>query len=252
MTPLALVTGGQQGIGLGIATALAEAGFRIAIASLPAADDPSVTGALARLGPSARYFQHDLSQVEVVPDLIDRVEGEMGPISTLVQNAGVAAKVRGDMLTITPEDFDFVTGINLRGAFFLAQEVARRMLGRGNGPYRSIIFVTSASARMASVERADYCISKAGAAMAAQALALRLAPDGIGVFEMRPGIIETGMTAGVKDAYTARIEGGLVPAARWGQPGDIGAAVVPLATGQMAFSTGAVIPVDGGLSIERL
>jgi NAD(P)-dependent dehydrogenase (short-subunit alcohol dehydrogenase family) len=204
------------------------------------------------LGPDARYYRHDLAEVTAIPALLDRIEAEQGPVDALVQNAGVASKLRGDMLEITPENFDWILGINLRGAFFLAQAVARRMLVRQSPHYRSITFVTSVSARMASIERADYCISKAGAAMAAQALALRLAPLGIGVFELRPGIIETGMTAGVKDKYTARIEGGLVPAARWGQPEDIGAAVVPLVTGQLAFATGAVIPVDGGLSIERL
>ncbi|NUB44215.1 3-ketoacyl-ACP reductase [Fertoebacter nigrum] len=252
MTPLALVTGGQQGIGLGIATALAGAGFRIAIASLPAPDHPQVQAALTQLGPQTGYFQHDLALAEAVPALIDRIEAAMGPVSALVQNAGVAAPVRGDMLDITPANFDIVTGINLRGAFFVAQAMARRMITREAGPYRSITFITSVSARMASVERADYCISKAGAAMAAQALALRLAPLGIGVFELRPGIIATGMTEGVKDTYTARIAGGLVPAARWGQPADIGSVVVPIATGQMAFATGAVIPVDGGLSVQRL
>lgn len=252
MTPLALITGGQQGIGLGIAEALARAGFRIALASEVAADNAAVVAALDRLGPGARYFRHDLAQVAAVPDLIAAVEAAMGPIATLVQNAGVAARVRGDMLDITPENFDAAMGINLRGAFFLAQGVAKRMLAQQGGPYRSITFVTSVSARMASVERADYCISKAGASMAAQALALRLAPHGIGVFELRPGIVETGMTAAVKDTYTARIEAGLVPAARWGQPADIGAVVVPIATGQMAFATGATIPVDGGLSIQRL
>ncbi len=252
MSPLALVTGGQQGIGLGIARALAAQGFALALASRSVPTDPAVAAALAELGPQARYFRHDLADVAGVPALLDRIEGEMGPLAALVQNAGVAARVRGDMLEITPENFDWVTGINLRGAFFLAQGVARRMLAAESPHYRSITFVTSVSAQMASVERADYCISKAGAAMAVQALALRLAPHGIGVFELRPGIIETGMTAGVKDRYTARIEGGLVPAARWGQPADIGKAVVPLVTGQMAFATGAVIPVDGGLSIERL
>jgi len=252
MTPLALVTGGQQGIGLGIARALADAGFRLALAARSAPDHPQVLAALAQLGPTARYFPHDLADVQAVPGLIDRIEAAMGPASTLVQNAGVAARVRGDMLDITPANFDYVTGINLRGAFFLAQAVARRMIAREDGPYRSITFITSVSAGMASVERADYCISKAGAAMAAQALALRLAPHNIGVFELRPGIIETEMTAGVKDSYTARIEGGLVPAARWGQPSDIGAVMVPIATGQMAFATGAVIPVDGGLSVQRL
>jgi NAD(P)-dependent dehydrogenase (short-subunit alcohol dehydrogenase family) len=250
--PLALITGGQQGIGLGIARALAARGFRLAIASLPQPGDAAVRAALAELGPTARYFRHDLSDLAAIPGLLDAIEADLGPVDALIQNAGVASMVRGDLLEVTPENFDWIMGINLRGAFFLAQAVARRMLAAPSPHYRSITFVTSVSARMASVERADYCISKAGAAMAAQALALRLAPHGIGVFEVRPGIIETGMTAGVKDKYTARIEGGLVPASRWGQPDDIGAAVVPLVTGQMAFATGAVIPVDGGLSIERL
>jgi NAD(P)-dependent dehydrogenase (short-subunit alcohol dehydrogenase family) len=252
MTALALVTGGQQGIGLGIACALAEAGFRIALASLPDVDDPQVLAALGQLGPTARYFRHDLADAEAAPDLIDRIEAAMGPISTLVQNAGVAARVRGDMLELTPQNFDHATGINLRGAFFMAQAVARRMIARQDGPYRSITFITSVSAQMASVERADYCISKAGAAMVAQTFALRLAAHDIGVFEVRPGIIDTAMTASVKETYTARIEAGLVPAARWGQSADIGSVVVPIATGQMAFATGAVIPVDGGLSVQRL
>jgi NAD(P)-dependent dehydrogenase (short-subunit alcohol dehydrogenase family) len=126
------------------------------------------------------------------------------------------------------------------------------MLAQPSEAYRSITFVTSVSATLVSIERAEYCISKAGAAMMAELFTVRLAPYGIGVFELRPGIIETGMTAGVKDKYTARIEGGLVPAGRWGQPSDIGDVIVPLATGRMAFATGAAIPVDGGLSIPRL
>jgi NAD(P)-dependent dehydrogenase (short-subunit alcohol dehydrogenase family) len=252
MKPLALVTGGQQGIGLGIAEALAAQGFRLAIASRSAPEDASVQAALKTLGPDARYYRHDLSDIAALPALLDTIEAQQGPLDALIQNAGVAAKVRGDMLDITPENFDWILGINLIGAFFLAQQVAKRMLATTSPHYRSITFVTSVSAQMASPERADYCISKAAAGMAAQTLALRLAPHGIGVFELRPGIIETGMTAGVKDKYTARIEGGLVPAGRWGQPSDIGQAVLPLVTGQFAFATGAVIPVDGGLSIERL
>jgi NAD(P)-dependent dehydrogenase (short-subunit alcohol dehydrogenase family) len=252
MKPLALVTGGQQGIGLGIAEALVKQGFRLAIASRSAPEDASVQDALKTLGPDARYYQHDLANLAAISALLGAIEAQQGPLDALIQNAGVAAKVRGDMLDITPENFDWIMGINLRGAFFLAQHVARRMLETTSPHYRSITFVTSVSAQMASPERADYCISKAAAGMAAQTLALRLAPHGIGVFELRPGIIETGMTAGVKDKYTARIEGGLVPAGRWGQPSDIGQAVIPLVTGQMAFATGAVIPVDGGLSIERL
>ncbi len=156
------------------------------------------------------------------------------------------------MLDLTPENLDWIMGINLRGAFFLAQQVAKRMLAAQSPHYRSITFITSVSARMASPERADYCISKAAASMVAQTLALRLAPHDIGVFELRPGIIATVMTEAVKDKYDARIAQGLVPAGRWGQPADIGQTVIPLVTGQMAFATGAVIPVDGGLSIERL
>lgn len=252
MNKVALITGGQQGIGLGIAEALAGAGFHIALASLPPPDAPEVTDALEKLGPVARYFQHDLRDIEGVGGLLDAVEESMGEITTLVSNAGVPAKLRGDMLELAPDSFDFVLDVNLRGAFFLAQQVARRLVLRASSQYQSMIFITSVSAAMASIERAEYCMSKAGAAMMAELFALRLAPHGIGVFEIRPGIIETGMTAGVKDKYSRRIAEGLVPARRWGYPDDIGRLAVPLATGQMAFANGAVIPADGGLSIPRL
>jgi NAD(P)-dependent dehydrogenase (short-subunit alcohol dehydrogenase family) len=252
MTGLALVTGGQQGIGLGIATALVNAGFRVALAAELPPHAPSVQNALADLGDAARYFQHDLREIAGCPALLDAIETDMGPITTLVSNAGVPARVRGDLLDLAPDSFDAVMAVNLRGAFFIAQTVARRMVARPSAAYRSISFITSVSAAMVSVERGEYCISKAGASMMAQLFAARLAPDGIGVFELRPGIIATDMTAGVRDRYTARIEGGLVPAARWGEPRDIGQIIVPIATGQMAFATGAVIPVDGGLSIPRL
>lgn len=252
MTKIALVTGGQQGIGFGIATALVAAGYRIAIASRSDARSPAVQNALRQLGSGTAYFQHDLQEIANVGRLVDAVEAKFGPITTLVSNAGVPAKLRGDMLDITPENYDFVMDINLRGAFFLAQKVAKRMLVLPTKDYRSITFVTSVSATMVSVERAEYCISKAAAAMMAQLFAVRMAAHGIGVFEIRPGIVATAMTAGVADKYTVRIEAGLVPAARWGQPADIGAVIVPLAEGALAFANGAVIPVDGGLSIARL
>ncbi len=252
MTKIALITGGQQGIGLGIAAALVNAGYRVALASRSAAKSSAVLRALQGLGEAARYFQHDLQDIAHIPALLDAVTAEMGPITTLVSNAGVPAKLRGDMLDILPANYDFVMDVNLRGAFFLAQDVARRMLAEPCKHYRSFTFVTSVSAKMVSIERAEYCVSKAGAAMMAELFAVRLAPHGIGCFELRPGIVETEMTAGVKDKYTARIEGGLVPAARWGQPSDIGQVIVPIAEGNMAFANGAVIPVDGGLSIHRL
>ena len=240
----ALITGGQQGIGFGIAVALHRAGFQITLA----AEQPEefAAQALAAL-PGSRYFRHDLRDTDAAA-LLDRV----GPITTLVSNAGVPARIRGDMLDLTPQNFDHTMAINLRGTFFLAQAVARRMLASPSDDYRSLIFITSVSAQMVSVERAEYCLSKSAAAMMVQLFAARLAPQGIGVYDIRPGIIATPMTAAVTDTYTARIAGGLVPAARWGQPADVGRAVVPLALGQMAFATGAVIPVDGGLSISRL
>ena len=243
----ALITGGQQGIGLGIAKALHGAGFEIALVAEVPGDAGPVQAALGVL-PGARYFQHDLARIDGVAGLLDAV----GPVECLVSNAGVPAKVRGDMLEMTPDSLDFVMGINLRGAFFLAQGVARRMLAVESAAYRSMLFVTSLSATMVSVERAEYCLSKSAAAMMAQLFAVRLAARGIGVFDLRPGIIETGMTAGVRDKYDGLIAGGLVPAARWGVPADVGAVAVPLALGQMAFATGAVIPVDGGLSMHRL
>lgn len=252
MNRVALITGGQRGIGLGIARALKDEGFALAIASLAAPQDDEVRSAIAALGPDARYYRHDLRDVADVSGLLDRVEADLGPVTSLVSNAGVPARVRGDLLDLSPENFDHVLDINLRGTFFLAQETARRMLAGPADAYRSMVFITSVSARLVSPERAEYCISKAAAAMMAQLFAARLAEAGIGVFELRPGIIATDMTAGVRDAYTARIEAGLVPAGRWGDPADIGEVVAPLVTGRMAFATGAVIPVDGGLSIHQL
>ena len=249
---VALITGGQQGIGLGIALALRDAGFRLAIAAEQPEDAPAVQGGMATLGPQARYYLHNLSRTQDVPALLDAVERDLGPVTALISNAGVPARIRGDMLDMLPENFDWTMGINLRGAFFLAQQVARRMLAQPSDLYRSITFVTSVSAEMVSIERAEYCLSKAAASMMVMLFAARLAPANIGVFEIRPGIIQTPMTAGVSGKYDALIDGGLVPANRWGNPGDIGRAVLPLVRGDMAFSTGSVIPVDGGLSIPRL
>lgn len=243
----ALITGGQQGIGLGIARALHGAGWQVALAAEQQPEAPAVQAALADL-PGASYRQHDLSDVSGLPALLDGV----GPVTTLISNAGVPAMVRGDLLDMAPESFDRCMSINLRGAFFLAQEVAKRMLALPPDLYRSICFITSVSATMVSPDRAEYCISKAGAAMMAQAFAARLAPEGIGVYDIRPGIIETPMTAAVRDRYDGRIAEGLVPARRWGTPADIAQTILPLARGDFAFATGAVIPVDGGLSIHRL
>lgn len=251
MSGVALITGGQQGIGLGIAAALHGAGWQLALAAELAPDAQAVTEALAVL-PGALYLRHDVAQIDAVPALLDSVERQLGPVTTLVSNAGVPAMQRGDLLDMTAESFDRCMAVNLRGAFFLAQAVARRMVALPDTPYRSIHVVTSVSAAMVSTDRAEYCISKAGASMMTAALAARLAADGIGVFELRPGIVATPMTAPVAGRYDARIRDGLVPARRWGTPADVGRAVVPLAQGAFGFATGSVIALDGGLSIQRL
>lgn len=252
MGPVALITGGQKGIGLAIARVLVDAGWSVALAAEQAGDAPDVRQALEVLGPAAQYHVHDLRQVQGCAALLDRVEDAQGPLACFISNAGVPAPRRGDLLEMTPEAFDLTHQVNLRGAFFLAQEAACRLLRAPADPFRSMIFVTSVSAAMASTERGEYCMSKAGAGMMAQLFALRLAADGIGVYDLRPGIVATDMTAGVRERYDTLIGDGLVPARRWGRPADVGQVVLPLATGQAAFSTGAVIPVDGGLSIPRL
>ncbi|MCT4685686.1 MAG: 3-ketoacyl-ACP reductase, partial [Roseicyclus sp.] len=232
----ALITGGQQGIGLGIAQALHGAGWEEALAAEQPPEAPAVQAALAAM-PGATYHRHDLSDLSGIPALLDAT----GPVTTLISNAGVPAMQRGDLLEMSAGSFDRCIDVNLRGAFFLAQEVARRMLQLPPDPYRSISFITSVSATMVSPARAEYCISKAGAAMMAQAFAARLAPEGIGVYDIRPGIIETPMTAPVADRYDAAIAEGLVPARRWGTPADIAQTILPLARGEFAFATGAVI-----------
>lgn len=232
----ALVTGGQQGIGLGIATALHAAGWEIAVAS---------EAETAELPFEASYHHHDIRDIEAIPALLDAV----GPVTTLISNAGVGAMTRGDLLEMTPESYDRCLSVNTRGTVFLAQAVARRMLDLPADPYRSITFITSVSASIINPNRAEYCISKAAAAMAAQAFALRLAPENIGVFDIRPGIVQSPMTAPVAGQYDSTIPD-LVPAGRWGTPRDIADVVVPLARGDFAFATGAQIPVDGGLSIH--
>ena len=252
MKPLALITGGHTGIGFGIAQELVKANFAIALISETPAKDQSVQFALNKIGSFARYYQYDLRDISNIPNLLDQIEANQGSIHSLISNAGVSALVRGDMLQMNEASYDFVMDINLKGTFFLAQETARRIISQKVKYYRSMIFITSVSATMVSKERAEYCISKAGASMMVKLFCARLSHEGIGVFELRPGIIETPMTSGVKDQYNKKINEGLVPVGRWGQPSDIGSVVLPLVQGKMAYATGAVIPIDGGLSLNRL
>lgn len=258
MTPrgTALVTGGTRGIGLGIATALAADGWDLALCGRRSAEDvAAVVDVLRGQGGEVHYFVADLSGDADRARLVEDVRARCGVVGALVNNAGRAPRVRADLLDASAESFDEVLRTNLRGPYFLTQAIARDQVARKREApaFRaSIVFVTSVSARMVSVARGEYCVSKAGLSMAAALYAARLAADGIPVYEIRPGIIATDMTAGVREVYDRRIAGGLVPEGRWGQPADVGRVVAALTRGDLAYATGSVIHVDGGLSIPIL
>lgn len=251
---VALVTGGRRGIGLAIADALAADGFDVAITGTSPEDEVS-HAALEQIARHETRVTYIAGRVDDIADhhrVLNDVEAALDPVDVLVSNAGIAPPERLDLLETTPENYDAVMGVNLRGAFFLAQQVANRMIAAGPKPGRALIFVTSCSAEMVSLNRVEYSVSKAGLAMAVQGFAARLAPEGIPVFEVRPGIIRTDMTARVSTKYDALIADGLVPARRWGEGADVAAAVSSLARPDMGFSTGSVINADGGLTLARL
>jgi len=250
--PLAVVTGGRRGIGAGIAVELAARGFDLALTDIDCQGAEATVAETAALGARTTLYQSDLGNVGEHAALVERIVAAGGPIACLVNNAGVPAPQRGDLLEMGVESYDRVLDINLRGTFFFTQAVARHMAAVTSELPRSIVTVSSVSAEMASIDRAEYCLSKAGLGMLTKLFALRLAPLGIGVFEVRPGVIRTPMTEGVAAKYEARIADGLVPMGRWGYPQDVARAVAALASGQLAFSTGSVIKVDGALSIPRL
>lgn len=251
--PVALITGARRGIGRAIGLALAEAGHDIAFTDL-VEDEAAAEAQAAFAGAGARalFIRHDVTAIETHADLVAAVLREFGRLDLFVSNAGIGAPVRGDMLEITPDSYDLVMGVNLRGAAFLSQEVAKAMLARRGAGNPAIVFITSASTELVSIDRAQYCVSKIGLSMWAKALAVRLAPEGIPVFEVRPGVIRTDMTAKVAAKYDARIADGLIPAGRWGEGGDVARCVVGLASGDFAYATGTVINADGGLMIPRL
>ncbi|TGT91102.1 MULTISPECIES: 3-ketoacyl-ACP reductase [unclassified Mesorhizobium] len=250
--PAAIVTGGARGIGLACAEALADAGFDILVADLADQAPANLAANITAKAAKFAYIRCDIANLESHADLVDTAMRAFGRIDCLVNNAGIGAVVRGDLLDLKPDNFDRALGINLRGTVFLSQAVAKAMLRQPGDHAKSIITITSVSAEMASPERSEYCMSKAGLSMWVKNLALRLASENIGVFELRPGIIRTDMTAGVTAKYDALIEGGLVPAKRWGEASDIGAMVAALAAGRLGFSTGSIINVDGALSVPRL
>jgi 3-oxoacyl-[acyl-carrier protein] reductase len=250
---VALVTGGTRGIGLGVARALARDGWSLALCGLRSRNHVvDVIDELAAAGGDVQYWPADIGSASDRTQLVASVVAHFGTLHALVNNAGRAPRVRADLLAATEESFEEVVRTNLQGPYFLTQAVARLLVQQQDDAPRTIVFVTSVSAEMATPHRGEYCVSKAGLSMAAKLFALRLAPDRIPVYEVRPGVIATDMTAGVKEMYDKRIGEGLIPEARWGQPEDVGRTVAALLRGDIAYATGTVFNVDGGLSIPRL
>ena len=252
----ALVTGGTRGIGLGVARALARDGWKLALGGVRSESEvAAVLDELSALGPAVHYVRGDLASPADRFRLVDEVGARLGVVNALVNNAGRAPRVRADLLEASEDSFELLLRTNLQGPYFLTQAIARDQVARRHADpsfSASIVFITSVSAEMASPNRGEYCVSKAGLSMAARLFATRLAGDGIPVYEVRPGIIATDMTAGVHDTYDRRIADGLVPDARWGQPDDVGRAVAALVRGDLPYATGTVVHIDGGLSVPRL
>lgn len=253
---VALVTGGSRGIGRGIAEALADSGFDLAINGIRNAEEVAdVISTLRSGGADVSYIRGDVGIAEHRQTIVDDVRSRFGRLDVLVNNAGVAPNIRADILEASEESFDRVIGINLKGTYFLTQLAARWMIEqrRADLSFTGVIVnISSVSATEASINRGDYCISKAGVAMATQLWAHRLAEFGIAVYEIRPGIIHTDMSAAVGEKYDRLIAHGLTVENRWGEPDDVGRAVAMLARGDLSYATGNVLNIDGGLTLRRL
>ncbi len=254
--PVAFITGGSRGIGFGCASRLAELGFDVAINGMR--DESAVSDAISQLkasGADVLYCQGDIGSTEARAAMLSQIKKHYGRLNVLVNNAGVAPKERKDILEASEESFDYVVGTNVKGPYFLTQAAANWMIEQkaaDTDGFYAIINVGSISATVISVNRGEYCVSKAGIAMMSQLFATRLGEYGIPVYEVRPGVIKTDMTSGVTGKYDALIEDGLCVTKRWGFPEDIGKAVGALAQGDFPYSTGQVIMVDGGLTLPRL
>ena len=252
---VAAITGGGRGIGLGISQALAREKFSLAICGQKEEKDVESLPALRALGTEVLYVRANVADSADRASFLDAIRHRFGRLDVLVNNAGIAPKVRADILEAGEESFDELIRVNLRGPYFLTQKAAQWMIAqRKDDPARvqSIINITSISATVASTNRGDYCLAKAALGMSNQLWSVRLAEFGIPVYEVRPGVIKTDMTAGVTGKYDALIANGLVPQNRWGFPDDVGKAVAMLARGDLPYSTGQVIMVDGGLTLARL
>lgn len=254
--PSALITGGSRGIGLGIAKELAKAGFNLAINGVRNLESVKVVlDELKEFGAEVIYVQRDISKKNDRANIFQTVVSEFGQLNVLVNNAGIAPKERKDILEASEESFDHVLDINLKGPYFLTQLFARHMVEqKQEAPdfQCCIINVSSVSATVASVNRGEYCVSKAGIAMATKLWAARLGEFNIPVYEIQPGIIKTDMTAGVTAKYDKLFEAGLSIQKRWGLPEDVGKVAAAMATGMLPYSTGQVVKVDGGMTVRRL
>jgi len=256
MSKIALITGGTRGIGLGIAIELAKAGFDLALNGMREEGAVrQVIDELCSYGVSVSYFQGDVSKKEDRSQMVKAILNRFGKINIIINNAGIAPPERKDILEATEDSFEYVLNVNLRGPYFLTQLVVNQMIDTKkqlNDEFFCIINVSSVSATVASVNRGEYCISKAGIAMATKLWASRLGEFDIPVYEIQPGVIQTDMTTAVQQKYDQLFENGLAIQKRWGIPSDIGKVAAAMATGTMPYSTGQVVVVDGGMTIQRL
>lgn len=256
MKSVALITGGSRGIGFGIATELAKAGFDLAINGVR--DENYVADSLNGLkshGGQVIYVQGDVSSKNERDRMINQILAHFGQLNILVNNAGIAPRERKDILEATEESFEQVLNVNLKGPYFLTQQVANYMIGtkkKDPSQFCCIINVSSVSASVVSTNRGEYCISKAGIAMATKLWAARLGEFDIPVYEIQPGVIHTDMTAGVQEKYDHLFQQGMAVQKRWGTPEDVGKVAVSMCLGNMPYSTGQVVMVDGGMTIQRL
>lgn len=252
--PTAVVTGGKQGLGLEAVKHLASQGFNVVIADLQPEDQEIqvLRQQLSEWGAESFYIQCDISDIDRHAEMVDAIWGAFGRIDCLVNNAGVAARPLQDILELPVDAFDRSIDVNLRGTFFFTQEIARRMIASPvTNTYRSIIVVTSIAAEMPSVQRAQYSMTKAALSMMVKLFATRLAPKGIHVHEIRPGFIQTAMTASAgTSAIDDWIDSGRVPMPRWGKPEDVGQAIATLASGSLPYLTGQPMWVAGGLNLQ--
>lgn len=256
MNSVALITGGSRGIGLGIATELAKNGIDLAILGRRASEKVTkVMDELKQNGADILYIQGNIASEKDRQNLLRTVKNHFGKLNFLINNAGIAPRVRNDILQATEENFDEVMDVNLKGPYFLTQQVAKWMIEQKQkmGKYEAcIINISSVSATVASTNRGEYCISKAGMHMMTQLFAVRLGEYDIPVYEIRPGIILTDMTVKVREKYDKLIREGVTIQNRWGMPEDVGKVALALVKGNFGYSTGQVISVDGGMTLQKL